>query len=136
MTANTEVAHFLNENDIKSVLRDALKRTRSPRLMEICFGILGNMLCVKEIRISYTAVAAAENMDCGEFRAELLSYLTVIDALSLVELTRLLCTCVSCSSCSSLWVRDLLGNMNHVGCLLYTSPSPRDLSTSRMPSSA
>ena len=25
---------------------------------------------------------------------------------------------------------------NHGGCLLYTSPSPRDLSTSRMPSSA
>ena len=24
----------------------------------------------------------------------------------------------------------------HLGCLLYTSPSPRDLSTSRMPSSA
>ena len=26
--------------------------------------------------------------------------------------------------------------MNSAGCLLYTSPSPRDLSTSRMPSSA
>ena len=25
---------------------------------------------------------------------------------------------------------------HHTGCLLYTSPSPRDLSTSRMPSSA
>ena len=25
---------------------------------------------------------------------------------------------------------------NYEGCLLYTSPSPRDLSTSRMPSSA
>ena len=25
---------------------------------------------------------------------------------------------------------------NHIPCLLYTSPSPRDLSTSRMPSSA
>ena len=25
---------------------------------------------------------------------------------------------------------------HHLGCLLYTSPSPRDLSTSRMPSSA
>ena len=24
----------------------------------------------------------------------------------------------------------------HIACLLYTSPSPRDLSTSRMPSSA
>ena len=27
-------------------------------------------------------------------------------------------------------------NEQFVGCLLYTSPSPRDLSTSRMPSSA
>ena len=29
----------------------------------------------------------------------------------------------------------VLGNTGHI-CLLYTSPSPRDLSTSRMPSSA
>ena len=29
------------------------------------------------------------------------------------------------------WINDL-----YVPCLLYTSPSPRDLSTSRMPSSA
>ena len=27
-------------------------------------------------------------------------------------------------------------NNGHITCLLYTSPSPRDLSTSRMPSSA
>ena len=27
-------------------------------------------------------------------------------------------------------------NAKNIGCLLYTSPSPRDLSTSRMPSSA
>ena len=31
-------------------------------------------------------------------------------------------------------VKSVLGN--HDFCLLYTSPSPRDLSTSRMPSSA
>ena len=31
---------------------------------------------------------------------------------------------------------DLLGNRALNTCLLYTSPSPRDLSTSRMPSSA
>ena len=30
----------------------------------------------------------------------------------------------------------LVQGIGHVGCLLYTSPSPRDLSTSRMPSSA
>ena len=31
-------------------------------------------------------------------------------------------------------IRDI--RAHHLGCLLYTSPSPRDLSTSRMPSSA
>ena len=30
----------------------------------------------------------------------------------------------------------LLGSSRTLSCLLYTSPSPRDLSTSRMPSSA
>ena len=33
-------------------------------------------------------------------------------------------------------VRNLLREANGITCLLYTSPSPRDLSTSRMPSSA
>ena len=33
------------------------------------------------------------------------------------------------------WSQPIL-QMVFVGCLLYTSPSPRDLSTSRMPSSA
>ena len=33
-------------------------------------------------------------------------------------------------------IRDQLGRANVNVCLLYTSPSPRDLSTSRMPSSA
>ena len=42
----------------------------------------------------------------------------------------------------ALWVADMLVDSGHVDltfictCLLYTSPSPRDLSTSRMPSSA
>ena len=38
--------------------------------------------------------------------------------------------------CKQLDVESLLTNSNHQTCLLYTSPSPRDLSTSRMPSSA
>ena len=29
-----------------------------------------------------------------------------------------------------------IGNVRYIGCLLYTSPSPRDPKTSRMPSSA
>ena len=34
------------------------------------------------------------------------------------------------------WLTCALTEVNHQICLLYTSPSPRDLSTSRMPSSA
>ena len=34
------------------------------------------------------------------------------------------------------WVRQGFGSKMLIACLLYTSPSPRDLSTSRMPSSA
>ena len=37
------------------------------------------------------------------------------------------------------WIAEVIGHAKKdlkKGCLLYTSPSPRDLSTSRMPSSA
>ena len=34
------------------------------------------------------------------------------------------------------WQRPITGSIDVINCLLYTSPSPRDLSTSRMPSSA
>ena len=42
------------------------------------------------------------------------------------------------SGCGKSTVLRSLNRMNDLvkGCLLYTSPSPRDLSTSRMPSSA
>ena len=33
-------------------------------------------------------------------------------------------------------LKGILGNCGGAGCLLYTSPSPRDNTTSRMPSSA
>jgi len=37
---------------------------------------------------------------------------------------------------NELWIKVLIDELESVrGCLLYTSPSPRDLSTSRMPSS-
>ena len=37
---------------------------------------------------------------------------------------------------SALWLFVMMNATNFMDCLLYTSPSPRDLSTSRMPSSA
>ena len=40
------------------------------------------------------------------------------------------------NSCGVANVKDFKSEMTYLPCLLYTSPSPRDLSTSRMPSSA
>ena len=40
------------------------------------------------------------------------------------------------SSASNEETSQAAGSAQSVACLLYTSPSPRDLSTSRMPSSA
>ena len=37
---------------------------------------------------------------------------------------------------SPLYTQEDLNNLKHLGCLLYTSPSPRDRQKSRMPSSA
>ena len=37
---------------------------------------------------------------------------------------------------SDIFAESTIENYKNNGCLLYTSPSPRDLSTSRMPSSA
>ena len=44
-------------------------------------------------------------------------------------------TYCGCAGCSQIFRQEDLVELS-LGCLLYTSPSPRDLSTSRMPSSA
>ena len=47
--------------------------------------------------------------------------------------------CAQVLDLMSSWVSHLPDDVSYdnvIGCLLYTSPSPRDLSTSRMPSSA
>ena len=43
---------------------------------------------------------------------------------------------VADASAKADWIMVLLPDETQKACLLYTSPSPRDLSTSRMPSSA
>ena len=71
------------------------------------------------------------------------------------EAEKILRTCVHCGFCTATCptyvllgdeldsprgriylIKDMLENDRPATCLLYTSPSPRDLSTSRMPSSA
>ena len=79
---------------------------------------------------------------CGQVRYEVSG-----DPLAVV-----ICHCINCQKQSgSTFSINMIGqseqialqgklstfaDKNDTGCLLYTSPSPRDLSTSRMPSSA
>ena len=44
--------------------------------------------------------------------------------------------CVGCKRCETACPTDFLSVRVYLGCLLYTSPSPRDAHESRMPSSA
>ena len=112
-TANTEVALFLHYNEGKQIILEVLGKTESPRLLEICFGILGNLVCVEKICISVS--------EDEIFRVVMLDYLNVTDALSLVELTRMICVCFSKKETLPLWMTsvtdsvldkliDILGN--------------------------
>ena len=58
-----------------------------------------------------------------------------------VALQQVITSWLSCRWCTRNQLESLIGHLHHAAkvvwpCLLYTSPSPRDLSTSRMPSSA
>merc|ERR550519_1468301 len=79
-SANTDVAKFIFDNQGKEIFIDTIAKTSSPRLMEICFGILGNLVCVDSINEEYSQDES--------FRSAMLNYLSVTDALSLIELTR------------------------------------------------
>ncbi|XP_012557874.1 protein saal1 [Hydra vulgaris] len=91
ISANSDVSTFLYENDSQAILMYVLDKTQSPRLLEICFGILGNMACVEKVALGMISDET--------FCDTLLEYLSLTDSLSLVELTRLLCVLMSHEVC-------------------------------------
>lgn len=95
-TANSDVSMFIFENQGKDIFLDAIEKTTSPRLTEICFGVLGNLICVDSINEFYSQDST--------FRTTILGYLCITDALCLVELTRLLNVCFGNSETLALWM--------------------------------
>ena len=98
ISANSDVSVFLYENDSQGILMHVLDKTQSPRLLEICFGILGNMSCVEKVALGMTSN--------DNFCETLLEYLSLTDSLSLVELTRLLCVLMSHESALEKWIKS------------------------------
>ena len=99
MSSNEDVAQFIFSNNGKNILIEVLHETFSPRMMEIAFGLLGNLACFKVI-----------NDDFGEdknFRENMLKYLTISDAPSLVEMTRLILSCFSHETQLKGWLESI-----------------------------
>ena len=70
--------------------------------------------------------------DCKEIERKLINYGIALDSRKWDELNTIFSKDVS-----AVYGNEKIGMMiESKSCLLYTSPSPRDLSTSRMPSSA
>ena len=101
-SSNSEVAMFIFENHGKDIFMDVIEKTTCTRLTEISFGILGNLMCVDDINECFSQDAS--------FRNTMLGYLRISDALSLVELTRMINICFSSGESSSLWMNTISTN--------------------------
>ncbi|KAM7431183.1 Protein saal1 [Porites harrisoni] len=87
MSMNADVATFLEEMETTEVLLDAVLRSQSARVTEICVGILANMACSHEV-----CTKMMRNKELVNLVAALLDE---PDAPVLVEVTRLIHVCLS-----------------------------------------
>ncbi|KAK3911906.1 Protein SAAL1, partial [Frankliniella fusca] len=85
MTFEEDVVTLLMEHDFVNLACHVIRVTSEPRLIEILVGILGNMTALKSARKSLSQLNTAE---------QLLSLLSSSDTPTLLQLVRLLNTCV------------------------------------------
>lgn len=99
MSMDQDVARFLQEFKAADILLGVIGKSKSPRLTEICVGVLGNIACFPE-----TCQSISGNEDLGEV---LLLLLGDSDPPTLLETSRLLLTCLSHPSVAPCWVERI-----------------------------
>ncbi|XP_051740709.1 protein saal1 isoform X1 [Ctenopharyngodon idella] len=121
MAMNKDVAVFLQEFKAPDILLGVIAKSRSPRLTEICVGILGNMACFHD-----TCVSLSQNSDLG---AVLLLLLGDNDPPTLLETCRLLLTCMSQPDVAPLWLERVRQQPAVCGslCFIMSSSTNVDL---------
>ncbi|XP_007497074.1 protein SAAL1 isoform X1 [Monodelphis domestica] len=102
MSMDKDVALFLYEFNAPDIFMGVLAKTKCPRLMEICVGILGNMACFQEI-----CVSISNDKNIGQ---TLLHCLYDLDPPTLLEISRLLLTCLSQPQVANVWVERIREN--------------------------
>ena len=104
-------------------------------MKKLCLTLLGILLLSSVIALSSNQTAEVYVVNATEIKNEAYSPACVYENTNLT-----LNTDIIWGECEGgeAWVKVKIGSQNwqNFTCLLYTSPSPRDLSTSRMPSSA
>ncbi|XP_043083224.1 protein saal1 [Puntigrus tetrazona] len=99
MAMDKDVAVFLQEFKAPDILLGVISKSRSPRLTEICVGILGNMACFHD-----TCASLSQNSDLCSV---LLLLLGDNDPPTLLETCRLLITCLSQPDVAPLWLERI-----------------------------
>ncbi|KAM8968817.1 protein SAAL1 isoform X1 [Sarcophilus harrisii] len=102
MSMDKDVALFLYEFNAPDIFMGVLARTKCPRLMEICVGILGNMACFQEL-----CVSISNDKNIGR---TLLHCLYDLDPPTLLEISRLLLTCLSQPQVANIWIERIREN--------------------------
>ncbi|XP_072475736.1 protein SAAL1 isoform X1 [Notamacropus eugenii] len=102
MSMDEDVALFLYEFNAPDIFMGVLAKTKCPRLMEICVGILGNMACFQEI-----CVSISNDKNIGQ---TLLHCMYDLDPPTLLEISRLLLTCLSQPQVANIWIARIREN--------------------------
>uniref|UniRef100_A0A673MQ19 Protein saal1-like n=1 Tax=Sinocyclocheilus rhinocerous TaxID=307959 RepID=A0A673MQ19_9TELE len=96
MAMDKDVAVFLQEFKAQDILLGVIAKSRSPRLTEICVGILGNMACFHDTCVIIQLLFSV-----------LLLLLGDNDPPTLLETCRLLLTCLSQPDVAPLWLERI-----------------------------
>ncbi|XP_025086883.1 protein saal1-like [Pomacea canaliculata] len=99
MSMNTEVAKFLQEFKAIEILTGVISKSKAPRVIEICIGILGNMACDNEVCVEIASNEKLVNLT--------LALLGNDDPPTLVETTRLLYTNLSHQTACQMWLKAI-----------------------------
>ncbi|CAI5763311.1 protein SAAL1 [Podarcis lilfordi] len=115
MSMDKDVALFLQEFNAPDIFLGVFAKSKSPRLTEICVGILGNMACCQDICLS---ISKHENL--GQM---VLQRLCDSDSPTLLETSRLLLTCLCHSEVANIWVERIRQSPSVYDCVCFIMSS-------------
>ncbi|WAR02346.1 SAAL1-like protein, partial [Mya arenaria] len=111
MSMNSDVAKFLDEFKAVEIMTGIIQKSKAPRVIEICVGVLGNMACEQPI--------CDRMAQDHKFIELMLSMMETRDTPTLVENTRLVSTCLANTGSRGPWVSAIQRSEDIIGHLTF-----------------